>query len=265
MKKLAFCFLIYDKINHEELWNLFFNNIDNKKYEIYIHQKNEYRLKYFEENKIKEKIETNYADTTIINAYKLLFKKAYNNDCYKFIILSQACIPLKSFNYIYDLLINDNKSYFNICPKEQCFPRCNELLEYYDYDEIQKSSAFFIIHRDIYILYEKYSAEEIYKRYKNIFSPDEHFFITEIYKNKLTDNIITTPNIADGATTFTNWCDMNYKYNDNNNKGLKNYNDISEEELEYLINSKSLFARKFNNECAVSLYNNNTYILKLIK
>ena len=127
MKKIAFCFLIYDVINHEELWNLFFNNIDKNLYEIYIHQKFDKRLKYFDEYKLKNKIDTNYADPTLINAYNLLFKKAYEDGCDKFVILSQACIPLKSFDYIYEFLIKNDNGYFNICPKEQCFPRANEL------------------------------------------------------------------------------------------------------------------------------------------
>jgi hypothetical protein len=266
MKKIAFCFLIYDVINHEELWNLFFKNIDKNLYEIYIHQKNEKRLKYFDEYKIKNKIETNYGDHTIINAFNLLFKNAYENDeCYKFCIITNACIPLKSFDYVYNFLTKDDNSYFNICPKEQCFPRCNKLLEYYDYDEIQKTGSYFIINRKLCNHYINYDINEINKRYSNIFAPEEHFFITEIYKNKLENEIITTPNIPDGATTFTHWCDMNYKYIDVNNKGLKNYSYISDEELEYLVNSKSLFGRKFNIECAVSLYNNNNYICKLQK
>lgn len=265
MKKIAFCFLIYDVINHEELWNLFFNNIDKNLYEIYIHQKFDKRLKYFDEYKLKNKIDTNYADPTLINAYNLLFKKAYEDGCDKFVILSQACIPLKSFDYIYEFLTKNDNGYFNICPKEQCFPRCNDLLNYYDYDEIQKSSGFFIINRNICNIYINYDIEQINKKYKNIYGPDEHFFITEIYKNKLENEIVTTPNIPDGATTFTQWCGMDYKFTDINNNGLKNYSYISDEELEYLMNSKSLFARKFNIDCAVSLYNNQNYISKLQK
>ena len=48
MKKIAFCFLIYDIINHEELWNIFFKNVDANKYTIYIHYKFNKPLKYFE-------------------------------------------------------------------------------------------------------------------------------------------------------------------------------------------------------------------------
>jgi len=39
-KKIALCFLIYDKINNEELWWDFIKNIDKNKYNIYIHFKN---------------------------------------------------------------------------------------------------------------------------------------------------------------------------------------------------------------------------------
>ncbi len=38
-KKIAFCFLIYDKINQETLWYDWFKNVDKNKYNIYIHYK----------------------------------------------------------------------------------------------------------------------------------------------------------------------------------------------------------------------------------
>ena len=55
MKKIAFCFLIYDIINQEELWNLFFQNVDTNKYAIYIHYKYNERLDFFEEYKIEKR------------------------------------------------------------------------------------------------------------------------------------------------------------------------------------------------------------------
>ena len=38
-KKIALCFLIYDKINHEKLWYEWLKNVDKNKYNIYIHYK----------------------------------------------------------------------------------------------------------------------------------------------------------------------------------------------------------------------------------
>ncbi len=64
-------------------------------------------------------------------------------------------------------------------------------------------------------------------------------------------------NEADDATTFTNWEGMDYKYP--SNRGLKNYNSISKDELLYLLNSKSLFGRKFTRAC-ISCFSNNDYI-----
>ena len=60
MKKISFCFLIYDIINHEELWNIFFQNVDKNKYSIYIHYKCNKELKYFEKYKLNKCIETKY-------------------------------------------------------------------------------------------------------------------------------------------------------------------------------------------------------------
>ena len=168
MKKIAFCFLIYDIINNEELWNIFFKNIDINKYNIYIHYKNNKELKYFEKYKLTNCIETKYADISIIHAHNLLFKKALQDGCYKIISLSQACIPFKSFNFIYDFLTNDDNCHFNVAPHEQCFPRCNILLNFYDKKNIQKSSNWFILNRKNCDLVVNYDKTKINKEYSNI-------------------------------------------------------------------------------------------------
>lgn len=84
--------------------------------------------------------------------------------------------------------------------------------------------------------------------------PDEHCYITNIFINNLENEIITTLNIAAGATTFINWEGMDYKYV--STKNLKEYSEITEEELLYLLNSNSLFGRKFNRKCIISFINN---------
>ncbi len=76
-KKIAFCFLIYDSINHEELWNNFFANADRNKYTIYIHYKENLPLKHFEDNKIKNSIPTAWGDKSLVKASNLLFRTAF--------------------------------------------------------------------------------------------------------------------------------------------------------------------------------------------
>jgi len=132
MKKIAFLFLIYDKINNEELWNIFFNNIDINKYNIYIHYKYKYntKLKYFDNYKLNNNlcIETKYADISIIKAQNVLLKEALKdqNNAH-FIFLSGACIPFQRFDYIYNFL-NSNKSYFNLSALDQIIPRAKNAL-----------------------------------------------------------------------------------------------------------------------------------------
>jgi len=76
MKKIAFLFLIYDIINLEELWRYFFLNVDKNKYTIYIHFKNNVSLKYFEQYKLKNCIETKYADISLVCAQNILLEES---------------------------------------------------------------------------------------------------------------------------------------------------------------------------------------------
>jgi hypothetical protein len=253
MKKIAFCFLIYDTINHEELWNLFFKNVDKNKYSIYIHYKYNTPIKYFEQYKLSNCIETKYCDISIVHAHNLLFNYAYLDGCDKIISLSQSCIPFKNFDYIYNFLTKDDFGHFNITPQSQCFPRCDSLLKYYNITTIQKSSKWFILNRNICKII--INNENINKEYKTIYCPEEHYFIMQVFKHQLQNEIVTTPNLANDATTFTNWEGMDYKYP--SRLGLKNYSFITDDELIYLMNSKCLFGRKFNKEC---ILNNKMYI-----
>ena len=237
MKKIAFCFLIYDEILNEEIWNEFFKNVDTNKYSIYIHYKVNKPLKYFEKYKLSQSniLLTKYSDISLVYAHRRLFEEAYlDTNNYKFINVSQSCIPVKTFNRIYDKLTNDNNSYFNICPHKASFPRANDALRFLPKEKIYKSHEWFIVNREHVKLFIDKKDEERY--FENVGAPEEHHFITLI-KNNVIDNIIYTNDIAEGATTFTNW-----KGQDDS---PKTYTSISFKDLAHLFNSPCLFARKF--------------------
>jgi hypothetical protein len=251
MRKLAFCFLIYDIINHEELWHIFFKNVDTRKYTIYIHYKNNSPLTYFEKYKVATTIDTSWGDISLVKAQNILLQEAITcTDNTHFIFLSNSCIPLKSFDYVYRHL-QDAYSYFNICDPAQCFPRCNSLLDVIHRDCIQKASQWCILNRKHSTL--MLSTRAYLDWFAECFAPDEHCYITTLFYHDLQGELITTPNIASGATTFTNWGGMDYKYPSNGH--LKTYLDISAEELGYLLDGASLFGRKFDTVCAPSLNN----------
>ena len=243
MKVLGLCFLIYDKINHEELWYNWLNNVDKKKYRIYIHYKNNTKLKYFEKNRVERCIKTKYAHVSLIHAHNILFRTAYKDGCDKIISLSQSCVPLKPFNYVYNFLTKDDLSHFNITLDQQgVFPRCNAVKKYYHKNHIQKSSNWFILNRNITKTICFNSMKKNHTIWKDIVSPEEHYFITEVYKNNLISETICAPNLSSEATTFTNWIRP---------KSPKNYTIITKDELDYLVNQPCLFGRKFDGRCIV--------------
>jgi hypothetical protein len=241
MHKLAFCFLIKDIIHNQKLWTNFFKDVDKSKYNIYIHYKEDVNLKNFNEYKLKKCIPTNWGDVTLIHAHNLLFTEAYKDENnYKIISLSGNCIPLKSFNHIYDFLIKTDKAYFSINnPDNVCFPRANNLLKKYSKETIHKSYNWFILNRDLVKKICFIPEYEIDLIYKNVSSPEEHFYITEVYNLNLQDQII------DIDTTFVNW---GKKIGDKVNKNHpKLYNEITKKEYEYLNSKHYLFGRKFYN------------------
>ena len=257
MNKIAFLFLIYDIINHENIWFNFFNGISKNKYNIYIHYKTNDKLDYFDDYKINNSLITNtiYADISIVKAQNILIKEALKDkDNKHFIFLSGSCIPLKSFNYVYNYL--DSKySYFHIADPDDCFPDCEVALQYIPKTHIKKASQWCILNRRHSELLIKGAADYLLW-FKDTYAPDELCYISYlsyIYNNKLSNEIISTSYASppEVATTFANWEDMNYKYA--SERELKNYKNISEDELEHLLRSKSLFGRKFKPSCYYSL------------
>ena len=258
MNKIAFLFLIYDIINHENIWYTFFNGISKNKYNIYIHYKTNDKLEFLNEYKINKTVNTKYADISIVKAQNILIKEALKDKNNKhFIFLSGSCIPLKSFNYIYNTL-DIKYSYFHIADPDDCFPDCEVALKYIPKKHINKASQWCILNRRHSELLIKgaESANNYLLWFKDTYAPDELCYISYlsyIYNNSLSNELISTSYISppEVATTFANWDDMNYKYV--SERELKNYKYIDEDELEHLLRSKSLFGRKFKPSCYYSL------------
>jgi hypothetical protein len=253
-KKIAFCFLIYDKINNEELWYNFFKNIDKNKYNIYIHYKENKLLKYFESHKIKDIISTKWCGKSLVEAQNKLLESAIkDSNNQHFIFISNSCIPLKSFDHIYNIF--DTKySYFN---------KTNSYTKSFTSNiKAYKSSQWCILNRKhtLKILENNDILTEILlhwdKSNPNYYfirgCPDEYTYISLLYHLGLEKELILTETLSSDATTFAGWKYMtNYKnFSKSEKKGQpNNYSYICKEELDYLIKSKSLFGRKFIDDC----------------
>jgi hypothetical protein len=242
MKKIAFLFLIYDEINQEKMWKKFFDGVDKNKYSIYIHSKetNDTKvLKYFEDKKLDMTLPTKYGDISLVYVQKLLLKMAMKDkDNFKFIFVSNSCIPVKSFDYIYESLTDGDESYFEIAKQSACFPRCNKVLNFLDKNDIYKASQWCILNQE----HAKLCLEDIkiIEYFNGVFAPDEHYFITLCM-------LYCPENIVNDGKTFANWDESN----DPGGCSPKTYNFITSAEFKKLKESAYFFARKFTKECQI--------------
>lgn len=244
--KIAFIFLLYNGMNHEDLWKKFFMGKEDR-YNIYIYSQKEYQQDSFRDHVVEIDFPTAYGDSSIVLAQNKLLELAMKDESNThFIFLSWACIPVKSFDYIQEFL-KEEHSYFNVCPDTQVERIPEDYRSKYHEVTFKKSSQWCILNRrHTSVLLENQDFLEDFDF--PYIAPDEHIYISKLYTDWLESELICTPNISVWATTFTNWSDVDYKYNFHH-EWLKNYSHIDTEELLYIIDSPSLFARKFLTWC----------------
>ncbi|KAL4588499.1 hypothetical protein LXL04_001390 [Taraxacum kok-saghyz] len=123
--KLAFMFLTTGPLPFTPLWELYFNRTRTKHlYNIYIHA--DPNLRYdqifqgvFSNRTIPSK-PTRRNTPTLAAAHRRLLARALLHDPsnYMFALLSPSCIPLHSFDFTYETLMNSKKSFIEILENE---------------------------------------------------------------------------------------------------------------------------------------------------
>lgn len=248
--KIAFLYLIYDKINQDRLWCDFFaNEID---YTIYIHHstvKNDLSP-FFQGQKIIQTVPTQWGQYSIVNATLRLLREAYMDpDNTYFCLVSGSCIPVKPFSYVRETLIrHGKKSHFYVFDTNDCWPRCNQATRHIPREVIRKSSQWWIMSRDhVEIVLNDRKCQRAFNYPGSV--ADEHYFITSLTRNKA-DLVLSSGDMSQ-ATTMVNW-GYNYKMAkpaDGCHPHL--YKSITSDELDYLSSCPCLFARKFAPECII--------------
>ena len=116
MNKIAFLFLLYDKIQHQKLWEEFFSgDINNDKHTIYSHPKivNEKTPSWIKKNKVRT-IKTGWCSENLVKALCNMLKKALKDKTNThFVFLSGTCIPLYDFNNTYKKVTRVKKARLN--------------------------------------------------------------------------------------------------------------------------------------------------------
>ncbi|EPS64178.1 hypothetical protein M569_10605, partial [Genlisea aurea] len=111
--KIAFLFLTRRDLPLDFLWDSFFENVETTHFSVYIHSEPGFsfnetttRTKLFHDRQLSDSIKVSWGEASMIEAERLLFREALRDPAnQRFILLSDSCIPLYNFSYIYSYLI----------------------------------------------------------------------------------------------------------------------------------------------------------------
>jgi hypothetical protein len=112
MKKIAFLFLTLDNVNFPKIWNEYFKGHENK-FTIYIHPKYPDKVTWRKKRIINNLHETKWGFITKAY-YELMRESLRDKDNYKFITISESCVPIQSFDKLYNALTIDNDSWVKL-------------------------------------------------------------------------------------------------------------------------------------------------------
>nr|XP_018450298.1 PREDICTED: uncharacterized protein LOC108821802 isoform X1 [Raphanus sativus] len=111
--KIAFMFLTPGALPFERLWDRFFQGHEGK-FSVYIHASKErpvHYSRYFVSREIRSD-EVVWGRISMVDAERRLLANALRDPTnQQFVLLSDSCVPLRSFEYIYNYLMYSNVSY----------------------------------------------------------------------------------------------------------------------------------------------------------
>ncbi|KAL8152329.1 hypothetical protein V2J09_010089 [Rumex salicifolius] len=269
--KIAFMFLTPGSLPFEMLWDLFFNGHEGK-FSVYVHASQEKRVhqsRYFIDSDIRsEKVV--WGDISMVNAERRLLANALRDtDNEHFVLLSDSCVPLHDFDYVYHYLLYTNVSFIdsfidpgphgNARYSERMFPEIEER-------HFRKGAQWFSMKRQHALI--TMADNLYYSKFRDYCRPgldgrncyaDEHYLPTFI-------NMIDPGGVANWSVTHVDWSEHKwhpkaYRTKDVSYELLHNITSIdvsvhvtSEEQSEVQINPCLwngvkrpcyLFARKF--------------------
>lgn len=180
--KLGFCFLTYEHIVRYDIWNQFFKEINNERYLVYIHpkKKRNYDIYTFPYHIIENIINTNSkTNINIVHATLQLLKESFekDKDITHFLFLSQSCIPLYSFDILFDIITKFPYSVVSCIDhnqKNRYYSLSNTMKKYITYQSFVKQQPNMILTRDdVSLLLQK----NLTNHFNYMECPDEHYFI----------------------------------------------------------------------------------------
>jgi tellurite resistance-related uncharacterized protein len=242
MAKVALCFLVYDKFECENIWKKWLEN-NNSRFSIYIHSKNKFKTTLTEAVNMVPTVPTEWGKFSLLKATCKLYEEALKDPANKkFVLLSQACIPFKSPDYIYNFLMKDNMSYYyNYDTSKQVLIKYQTLQKRLPLIQIEKHSQWIIVNREhSQYLIEFLPMLEIAFTNAGDVIPDESWFLIVMNMLNKKHETVFKP------TTFVSW------HNVEKDWSPFRITNVSEETLAGFVNNPDyLFGRRFENDIPI--------------
>ena len=275
--KIAFLFLIYDCIHHEDLWEAFFRTAETpEQFTLYVHAKSREGAPlaaFFESCHLPhdEIVQTEYAEISLVHAMNALLTAALRDQRnQRFVFVSGHCLPVKPFRLVYDALVRDDgASRFShmtdLSPTDLSHVRtllaalhsrgvCKE--------HVQKASQWCVLNRRLAQLCTSMPAGYVCA-FKGVRAPEEWYYLTTARCTGMDggreresesrdgsrdgrdgDHVIATADLHRDhrGPTFANW-------RESHGSRPREYARVTVDELHTLVQGPSFFARKFAKGC----------------
>ena len=256
-KKIAFCFLIKDKINQLELWEKFFS--EGHDYNIYIHAKNpdKVKQKFTKQYLIEEHAETDWGD--IYDALNLMYRKVLEHGDVKAIFVTESHIPVKSFDYVYKYVTAHDRSHIKWLSQTARTPgeKGTLIMQYERYVNNARRVHGFLEEIEIKHWYYNETYTILNRNHCKMFVEDDKYIRIfkgcgmwdENYPMFMFSKYNLWDELENEQTTHVNWAELSL--DKNGMRSPKYYKVISPEDVKHWLGESVLFARKVAPECDV--------------
>uniref|UniRef100_A0A803M1T1 Core-2/I-branching beta-1,6-N-acetylglucosaminyltransferase family protein n=1 Tax=Chenopodium quinoa TaxID=63459 RepID=A0A803M1T1_CHEQI len=176
-RKIAFLFLTRRHLPLDFLWGSLFEEADATSYSIYIHSEPGFvfdesttRSPMFYGRQLSNSIQVAWGESSMIEAERLLLNAALEDPAnQRFVLLSDSCVPLYNFSYIYHYVMKSPKSFVD-----------SDIVAYYTwkfqwFTLIRKHAEVVVDDELIFPVFRKY-CKKLQKQHNCI--PDEHYLQT---------------------------------------------------------------------------------------
>ncbi|KAK2988605.1 hypothetical protein RJ640_026102 [Escallonia rubra] len=117
--KIAFLFLVRKNVPLGFIWHCFFKNAPGSEFSIYVHSRPGFvlngsttRSAFFQDRQLKNSVEVAWGEASMIEAERLLLRASLDDPAnQRFVLVSDSCVPMYNFSYIYNYLMSSPRSF----------------------------------------------------------------------------------------------------------------------------------------------------------